>query len=516
VGWLSTRVDRRDSETEEPYPEINLPLTTTGIRELSALQLAAEVVRGRLSASEIVADYIRRVEEVNPRINALVVPLLEEAARVARTRDAERSRGKPLGPLHGVPISVKESFHVKGTDATAGVRALMGRPSKRDSLLVQRLRLAGAILLGKTNLSQLVWFNEADNPVFGRTNNPWNLDRSPGGSSGGEAALIAAGGSPLGFGTDAAGSVRKPAHACGIHSLKPTPGRLSAIGTVDNLITAGQEAIPNEPGPLARRVCDLKMALAVLTSPPLGDPLSPPVKWAKPSAVSVAGLRIAYYESDGSNSPSPAIRRVLRDAAAALADRGADITTFSVPAIHTVKVLCNRIFGADGGSTARRLLGDSERDWRIELILSNASGRSNAISSEKYFAAVNELRTYQLKFLNRLDDLGINAIICPPSALPAITHGASLELEAPESYAVLFNAVGLPAGVVAASRVRPGEESDRTGSGGERSVENGSVGLPVGVQVAAKPWRDDIVLAIMGALEEHFARTADYPSQAPI
>jgi fatty acid amide hydrolase len=392
----------------------------------------------------------------------------------------------------------------------------MGRPSKRDSLLVHQLRLAGAILLGKTNLSQLVWFNEADNPVFGRTNNPWNLNRSPGGSSGGEAALIAAGGSPLGFGTDAAGSVRKPAHSCGVHSLKPTPGRLSAIGTIDNTITAGQEAIPNLPGPLARRVSDLSMALAVLTSPVLADSLSPPVKWTEPSAVAIDGLRIGYYEDDGSISPSPAIRRVLLESVAALADRGAELTAFSVPDIHTVKVACDRIFGADGGSTARKLIGESERDWRIELILSNTSGRSNAISSQEYFTAVTELRTYQRKFLKDLDDLGINAIICPPSALPAITHGASLELEAPESYTFLFNAVGLPAGVVAASRVRPGEESDRIGKGAERLVENGSVGLPVGVQVAAKPWRDDVVLAIMGALEEHFAATADYPGAALI
>jgi fatty acid amide hydrolase len=493
---------------------IQSQVTAHTIRDLSAAQLTAEVARGRLSAVEIVDDYIRRIEDVNPRINALVVPLLDEAKTLARAKDAERSRGRSLGPLHGVPITVKESFHVRGTDATAGIQALQGQPSSRDSLLVERLRLAGAILLGKTNLSQLVWFNEADNPVFGRTNNPWALDRSPGGSSGGEAALIAAGGSPLGFGTDAAGSVRKPAHSCGIHSLKPTPGRLSAIGTVDNLLTGGQEAIPNQPGPLAGKVCDLSLAMKVLTDPALRDPLSPPVAWSSPSAVSIQGLTIGYFESTGTADPAPAIRRVLHDALAALANRGAEISVVAVPNVMRLKQICDRVFGADGGSTARALLGTSERDWRVDQILGGASGRTTAVPSATYFTVVRDLREYQLDFLRRLDELRVDAIICPPSALPAIPHGASLELEAPESYTSLFNVVGFPAGVVAASRVRVGEESDRVGPGAEQSVERESVGLPVGVQVAARPWREDIVLAIMEALEEDFARGDDYPSSS--
>lgn len=480
------------------------------------MQLAEDVANGRLSAFEIVADYIRRIEAVNPQINALVVPLLEEAESAARIADADRARGQSLGPLHGVPVSVKESIHVKGTDATAGVQAWVGNPSKQDSVLVDQLRRAGAIVLGKTNLSQLVWYNESDNPVFGRSNNPWNLERSPGGSSGGEAALIAAGGSALGFGTDAAGSVRKPAHSCGVHSFKPTPGRLSAVGIADNDIAAGQEAIPNMPGPLARRVCDLSLAMATLTSPGIADPLAPSVKWTHLPADLLSRLRLGYYEDDGSIIPSPAIRRVLREAATVLADRGAEIIPFAVPEISRLKMSCDRIFGADGGSAARKFLQGSELDWRIERILSNASGRTTSISTETYFETVTDLRAYRQTFLSVLDDLGIDGIICPPSALPAITHGASLELEAPESYTLIFNAIGLPAGVVAASRVRRGEETDRAHQGAERSIEEGSVGLPVGVQVAAKPWHDEIVLAVMEALEQHFAGDKDYPSDTPL
>jgi fatty acid amide hydrolase len=256
--------------------------------------------------------------------------------------------------------------------------------------------------------------------------------------------------------------------------------------------------------------------MTALTNPGLADPLAPTVEWTQLPADFLSRLKLGYYEDDGSIIPSPAIRRVLREAAAVLADRGAQIIPFSVPEISRLKMSCDRIFGADGGSAARKFLRESELDWRIERILSNASGRTTSLYTEKYFETVADLRAYRQTFLSILDDLDIEGIICPPSALPAITHGACLELEAPESYTLLFNAIGLPAGVVAASRVRRGEETDRPGEGPERSIEEGSVGLPVGVQVAAKPWRDEIVLAVMEALEQHFARDKDYPRDSPL
>ena len=211
--------------------------------------------------------------------------------------------------LHGVPVTVKECFDVTGTPSTVGLSTRSGHRAASDAPVVARLRQAGAIILGKTNVSQLLMFVEADNPVYGRTNNPWNADRSAGGSSGGEGAIVAARGSALGLGTDIGGSVRVPAHCCGIHSIKPTPGRLSVEGTVDIIGAAARAAIPDSGGLLARHVDDLRLALNVLSR--ARDPRTGPGE-----------LRIGVYEDDGFFPASATIRRAVNEAAAALTDRG--------------------------------------------------------------------------------------------------------------------------------------------------------------------------------------------------
>src|SRR5581483_4899762 len=176
---------------------------------------------------------------------AVVVPLFEQALAGARAADELAARGQPLGPLHGLPITVKESLDVRGTASTAGAARWLPLKADADADVVAALHGAGAIVLGKTNLSQALWFNEADNPVFGRTNHPLDPAYSPGGSSGGEAAIVAASGSPLGLGTDSGGSARHPAHSCGVCTLKPTGGRFTTEGSADDRIYAGQEGVLN-------------------------------------------------------------------------------------------------------------------------------------------------------------------------------------------------------------------------------------------------------------------------------
>ncbi|HEY7976271.1 MAG TPA: amidase, partial [Ktedonobacterales bacterium] len=199
--------------------------TSTEITDLSAVALAASIARGDLSAIEAVEASIARIEAVNPRLNAVVVKRYDEARAEARAADERQARGEPLGPLHGVPITVKECFDVTGTPATYGLPSRAHTLATEDDLYVARLRAAGAIIVGKTNLSQLLLYIESDNPLYGRTNNPWDLTRTPGGSSGGQAAIIAAGGSPLGLATDIGGSIRMPAAFCGVVGMKPTAGR---------------------------------------------------------------------------------------------------------------------------------------------------------------------------------------------------------------------------------------------------------------------------------------------------
>ncbi len=202
----------------------------------SAGEIARRIARREISAVEVARAFVARIEAVNPRLNAVVVSLFEHALQEAAAADDRQSRGEPLGPLHGVPITVKECFYVAGTPSTIGLTSPQFRQLiDKDGLSVARMRRAGAIVLGKTNLPQLMIWHESDNPVYGRTNNPWDLSRTCGGSTGGEAAIIAARGSPLGIGNDLGGSIRVPCHFCGIHGIRPTSLRMARSGSARTL-----------------------------------------------------------------------------------------------------------------------------------------------------------------------------------------------------------------------------------------------------------------------------------------
>jgi len=227
--------------------------------------------------------------------------------------------------LHGVPLTLKECFFLAGTPNTVGLTSSQHAGlADHDGILTRRLRRAGAIVLGKTNVPQLMIWHEADNPVYGRTNNPWDLERTCGGSTGGEAAIIAARGSPLGLGNDLGGSIRVPCHFCGVHGIKPTSFRLPRTGAVRTL--RGFEAIVTQAGPMARHVEDLWLGLQVLTDDSDGY-VAGDVSAAKigdPAAVRIDGLKIAMWTADGFIEPSPAIGRAVREAAEAL--RGAQLS----------------------------------------------------------------------------------------------------------------------------------------------------------------------------------------------
>ncbi len=521
---------------------------TEDVTRLGAARLAAAIAAGERTAQEVVEAFIRRIEEVNPRLNAVVVERFEQARAEAAEADARQARAEPLGPLHGVPVTLKECFDLAGTPTTGGVPRLAGHRAEADGPLVTRLRRAGAVILGKTNVPEVLLYIETDNPVYGRTNNPWRLDRAPGGSSGGEGALLAAGGSALGLGTDIGGSIRLPAHSCGVCGIKPTSGRLTTLGTFDEYLCPGQEAILDQPGPLARRVEDLGLALRVLAAPgqPKIDPAVPPVPLGDPASVDVAGLRVGYYTDDGFFRPAPALRRAVEEAAAALRARGAHVEAFAPPDVRRAMQLYLGLLAADGGACLKALLGKGRHDRRIRdvvrlsalpgslhpplAVLLQGVGQGYLAaylrwmrrrSTGGFWKLVAARTQYRARFLAALDAGGFDAVLCPPSAHPALTHGSSYFLSGVASYTMLYNLLGMPAGVVPATRVRQGEESDRPPSRdvverAARKVEQGSAGLPVGVEVAARHWREDVVLAVMAALEEHFRAGPEYPVQPPI
>jgi fatty acid amide hydrolase len=448
-----------------------------------------------------------------------------EAARLeADEADARRAAGDAIGPLHGVPVTIKECIDVAGTASTFGLVSQAGHRAGADEVHVARLRAAGAIPMAKTNVAQALFFYEADNPVYGRTVNPWNPDRTPGGSSGGEAALIAAGASPLGLGTDIGGSVRVPAAFCGISAFKPTAGRCDDMGRYSSPV--GQRAVASQVGPMARKVEDLALALEIINEPrhALGD-------WR---AVDVRSLRVAYYTRDDSFAPSPGVERAVREAAQWLQAAGAQVTAWRPPATKQALDLVYGLYFADGLQLLRKRMGSGPLMPQIRQLLALAAlpgfaipplrrvlrafGQHNMADglapfgrrdTAHYWELVEAQIDYARNFEHELETAPggpFDVILCPPCATPALTHGATKELATLGAYACLYNLLGFPAGVVPVTQVRAGEESARpvsrdTVERRAREVEQGSAGLPLGVQVVARPWQDHVALAAMASIE---------------
>jgi len=322
--------------------------------------------------------------------------------------------------------------------------------------------------------------------------------------------------------------------------------RLSMLGHFDCL--PGNEAILTQPGPMARSVTDLSLAMSVLAGPDqsLRDPAVPPVPWNHPSGVELSKLRIAYYTDNGVFRPSPAIRRAVRQAADALAEMGIQVEEWHGPNLEEAWDICVRLLAADGMKGSWRALKGSKLDRQIRslfglstlpravlaawALLSAALGqrhvsqglrRLRSVTAREYFQLVRRRNDFRNRFYAELDTRQIDALLCPVDAVVAIPHGASQYLGDALSYTAAYSLLGMPAGVISFSRVRDGEVSDRPRSfdlaeRAARQAEQGTAGLPVGVQVVARHWREDVALAVMSALEQHFRDTPEYPREAPL
>lgn len=445
--------------------------------------------------------------------------------------------------LYGVPITIKDSFDYKGTATTAGLPSRKNHIADATSPLVQALENEGAIVLGKTNVPEMLLYLETDNPVFGKTLNPWNLDRTPGGSSGGEAANIAAGGAQFGLGSDIGGSIRLPAHYCGIHGFKPTSRRLTIKGSVGDWMAQGQEAIVDQPGPLARHVDDIMLVMDILTKAQgtqFHDCWTPPVPFEIPSELP-QGFRVGMYLDDGFFPVSIACQRAVQDAANAFRAAGIEVVDFQPPRVHEAMSIYYGILAADGGRWAKPWLKGGKHDprlmlsmrlarlskWQRSLLskLLNMAGQHamaysvkdfGRCSTSAYWDLVHAMQNYIQDFSDQMRSQQVDIIICPPAATPAMTHGASFYLTAIASATMLYNLLGFPAGVVAASQVREEESGKRPTSRdlvhkAAAEVDRNSTGLPLGVQVVGGLWQDGLVLRAMKVLEDHFKHQDDYP-----
>ena len=495
------------------------------IQDMTACQLARQIADGKMSSTEAVEAHVRQIESVNPSLNAVVVPLFEQAMSEARAADQRQASGEALGPLHGVPITIKEMFDVQGTPTTAGLTTRAKHRAGHDAVTVARLRAAGAIVLGKTNVPQLGMMAESDNPVYGRTNHPTDPDRGPGGSSGGEAAIVAAKGSPLGLGSDGGGSIRFPSHACGICGFKPTGKRLSMLG---HWTSSNWPSDWAQPGPMARDVDDLILALQVLSAKQTSQFDECPLPLGDPAVIPVDQLRIGVYEQLDALPAAPAIRRAVVSAAASLEASGAEMIAFELPEVEAIWDLYMQIFYAEGLRDIRRQLKGSVIDWRTRdyvrlsqlptlarpVFARTASWigqkriggtlstlKRPVVSADRYCDLMMQMAQYRMRFQRLLDRHQLDALIGPPCAITAFPHGefyANYALV----YTGVYNLLGLPAGVVPVTQVQAHEASiscqgsdavDRCLAG----AASGSEGLPVGVQVIGRWWQDEVVLAVM-------------------
>jgi amidase len=446
----------------------------------SASEIARAIREREVSAEEVTGAYLARIEEVNPKLNAFVQVAGEAARGRARELDAALARGELAGPLHGVPVSIKDAFDVAGVETVGGTKGRAGFVPQEDATGVARLKAAGAVVLGKTNVPEVSLAFESDNLVYGQTKNPYDLARTPGGSSGGEAAAIAAGLSPLGLGSDAGGSIRLPAHFCGIAGIKPTTGRTARTGHFPP--PGGHFDSLWQIGPLARRVEDLALALPLLCGADWRDPTVAPVPLEDPAAVEVETLRVAFHTDNGIIAPTPDIAEAVRSAARVLADAGATVEEARPPVLDQAFELALGLFGADGGAGLRTVLhmvGTTETHPLMDRLLELLGQRP--LSTEEFVGLAFQLDAYRAAMLSFMRDY--DAILCPPCARAAMPHGTTFDEEnyLSFSYTMTYNLTGWPGAVVRAAA----------------SAE----GLPLGVQLVARPWREDVALALARAVE---------------
>lgn len=457
---------------------------------LSGLALAEKIRRREVSSTEVVDAHIRQVERVNPSLNAMVRTRFDAAREEAREADRALAEGRAdLGPFHGVPCSIKESFAVTGMPNTAGLLARRDRPADSDAPTVAAYRKAGAIVLGVTNVSELCMWMESNNKVYGRTHNPYDPSRTVGGSSGGEGAVVGAGGAPFGLGSDIGGSIRMPAFFNGVFGHKPTGGLVTSAGQYPVATEGVEEYVCT--GPITRRAEDMLPLLRLLAGPnaaKIGDPAS----------VDIRSLTVYSVQEDGRHAVDADLIGAQERAERALSARGAKVERLAIPELRHSLEIWGSMLDAGGGPTFAELMGEGTAIPAGRELARFLVGRSNhtlpAIAlalfekipkllgeerTRRFVAMGEELRA---SLVAKLGPTGV--LLYPPHPLPAPKHNNPLLSPFRWVYTAIFNVLKLPVTAV--------------------PMGIGREGLPLGVQVAGIHHHDHVTLAVATELERTF------------
>ena len=452
-----------------------------GITEQSASHLLLLLRDGKISAAELAEEHIRRIEALNPRLNALVD---FDANRVR-----EQTRSSKKGPLAGLPVTVKSSISTAGYRCEFGSTLNRGNVPTEDAVVVSRLRRAGATILGTTNCPEFLMAYETDNLLYGRTANPWNLEYSAGGSSGGESSAIAAGMSAAGLGSDSGGSVREPAHFTGICSLKPTPGRIPGAGHLPACV--GPFSTLGAIGPMARTVDDLELLFNVLSGQDRTDPVGAPVQYRRHSLGELKSIPIGFFEDDGIVTVTAETRAAIQSAAQALRKQGFRVEPYRPASLELARKLWWIFFVRCGAMFVNSLVKGREDQLSPTLrgFLEIAHAEPPLGAEELLFSWA-ESDVIRGKLLAEMQEFPV--LLCPVCSVPAFRHGErKWTIDGQEvayldamRYTQWFNMLGAPAVVV--------------------PVGQSPEGMPIGVQIASRPYEDEVALGIAGVIDREF------------
>lgn len=424
------------------------------ILQWSASRMAAVIREKQISAEELMQIHLERIAEVNPKINAVFALDAEAALQAAREADRELALGQASGPLQGVPFSVKDWIEVAGLPCAGAETRYLGRVPRQDATVVARLRGAGGLVLGKTAVLE-------ESEAYGRVHNPYHLGYSPTGSSSGEAALIAAGGSPVGLGSDSGGSIRQPAHACGIAGLKPSSGRVPLSGHFPPITPLSDPR--TVIGPLARWVEDLALVLPILAGPDWRDASVVAMPLEDYRRTDLSRLRVAFYTRHQGANPTAETVQTVQAVTQHLSQVCALVEEQLPPRLEEVYPITRDYWS--------RAESSDPEEWKPQG-QSKLSGDQVA----RHLFEWDRFRRWVLGFMQNWD-----IILTPAAELPAQPHGTNAGSIA---FTLAYSLTGYPAGVV-----RSGTAPD---------------GMPIGVQVVGRPWRDDQVLAVMREIEQAF------------
>ncbi|CAI5777245.1 Hypothetical predicted protein [Podarcis lilfordi] len=500
------------------------------ILSLSLVELAEKLREETLSPESVLYTYVKKALEVTQEVNCVT-----DFIHGCEEQLQEVKKQKEKGLLYGIPVSIKDHIGCKGHISTCGLVHFLGKVEKDDSVIVKVLKKQGAIPFVKTNIPQSMINYDCSNLIFGQTINPLNHKKSPGGSSGGEGALIAGGGSLLGFGTDVAGSIRLPSSFCGLCGLKPTGNRLSTLGLASPI--AGMKSVTATIGPMARDVDSLVLCMKALLCDELFslDPSIPPMPFREEIYSSSKPLRIGYYEDDGYFQPSPSMRRAVRETKNLLQLRGHTLIPFVPPRLnYVVDELYTKGLFSDGcanlldkfkGDIVDPNLKSQINCYRLPILvkrifafllkpiypriardLNALCGVGSAKNLWNHHVAAT---MYREEFLAEWRRLKLDVILCPALG-PAFNEGYPGKLFAATSYTNLYNLLNFPAGVVPVTTVSQADEEELkhyTGHYGDpwdkrmKEAVSDAVGLPVAVQCVAVCWQEELCLRFMKEVE---------------